>query len=207
MSRFSEETLRKLNKVELIVIIQEQDVMHEKHKEHMENLVAEVRKLTSSFAKLKPELAISKNITTVLSGRLVQMERQCWANAQCSRRESVEIVGIPSSVHQNQLEDSVCKIFDKLNCNIVKDNLENCQRLKGDRVIVKFSKRKECKQVLIVKVTRKMLIWLILALREIVRFISIKVYVVTTKCCGHGAKSYTIWEEFTAGLCLVAQLK
>ena len=99
------------------------------------------------------------------------MERQCWTNAQCSRRESVEIVGIPSSVHRNQLEDSVCKIFDKLNCNIVKDNLENCQRLKGDRVIVKFSKRKECKQVLIVKVTRKMLIWLILALREIVRFI------------------------------------
>ena len=74
-----------------------------------ENLVAEVRKLTSNFAKFEFESAISKNITTVLSERLVQTERQCWANPQYSRRECVEIVGIPSSVHHNQLEDSVCK--------------------------------------------------------------------------------------------------
>ena len=52
----------------------------------MENLVAEVRKLTSSLAKLESELAVSKNITTVLSGRLVLMERRCWANAQYSER-------------------------------------------------------------------------------------------------------------------------
>ena len=81
MPVFSAEALRKLNKDELIAIIQEQDVKLEKNGEHMENLVAEVRKLTSSFAKLTSELAISKNITTVLSGRLVQVERQCWANA------------------------------------------------------------------------------------------------------------------------------
>ena len=81
MPGFSAEALRKLNKDELIAIIQEQDVKLEKNGEHMENLVAEVRKLTSSFAKLTSELAISKNITTVLSGRLVQVERQCWANA------------------------------------------------------------------------------------------------------------------------------
>ena len=81
MSVVSEEALKKLNKDELIAIIQEQDVKHERHEEHMENLVAEVRKLTSSFAKLESELAISKNITTVLSGRLVQMGRQCCDNA------------------------------------------------------------------------------------------------------------------------------
>ena len=121
MSGFSEEALRKLNKDELITFIQEQGVKHERHEEHIENLVVEVRKLTSSFAKLESELAISKNITTVLLGRLVQMERQCWANAKYSRREYVKIVETPSSVHQNQLEDSVCKIFEKLNCNMVKE--------------------------------------------------------------------------------------
>ena len=121
MSGFSEEALRKLNKDELITFIQEQGVKHEIHEEHIENLVVEVRKLTSSFAKLESELAISKNITTVLLGRLAQMERQCWANAKYSRRECVKIVGTPSSVHQNQLEDSVCKIFEKLNCKIVKE--------------------------------------------------------------------------------------
>ena len=79
------------------------------------------------------------------------MERQSWANAQFSQRECVGIVRIPSSVHQNQVEDSVCKIFDKINCDIVKDNLEDCHRLKGDLVIIKFSKRKDCKQVVSVK--------------------------------------------------------
>ena len=41
MSGFSEEVMRKLNKDELTAIVQEQDVKHEKHEEHMENLVAE----------------------------------------------------------------------------------------------------------------------------------------------------------------------
>ena len=82
MFGFSEEALRKLNKDGSIAIIQEQDVKHERHVGHTENLVAEVRELTFSFSKLVSELAISKNITTVLSGRLAQMERQCWTNDQ-----------------------------------------------------------------------------------------------------------------------------
>ena len=56
------------------------------------------------------------------------MERQCWANAEYSRRECVEILGIPSSVCRNQLEDSVWKIFDKLKFSVVKDNLDDCHR-------------------------------------------------------------------------------
>ena len=61
MSEFSGEALRKLNKDELIANI----------------LIAEVKKITSSCAKLESDCAISRNITTVLSGRLAQTERQC----------------------------------------------------------------------------------------------------------------------------------
>ena len=39
MSGFSEDALRKLNKEELIAIIQEQDVKHESRKEHMKILL------------------------------------------------------------------------------------------------------------------------------------------------------------------------
>ena len=62
---------------------------------------------------------------------------------QCliSWRGSVEIVGIPSSVHEKP----------KLNCNIVKIILKNCHRLKDDHVIVTFSKRTDCKQILSVR--------------------------------------------------------
>ena len=125
-------------------IIQEQDVKHDRNEEHVKNLVADVRKLSSSFAKLEPELVISKNITTVLSERRVQMERHLpWANVQYSRIECVGVAGIPSSVHGNQLEYPVYKIFEKLNCNLVKDKLEDFYCLKGDHSIVKFSKRKD----------------------------------------------------------------
>ena len=67
MPGFAQKALMKFNKNELIVIIQEQGVRHEKHEEHIENLIAEVRKLIVSFAKLQSKLVISKNITSVLS--------------------------------------------------------------------------------------------------------------------------------------------
>ena len=44
-----------------------------------------------------------------------------------------------------------------------------------------------------------------MALKEMVQFILIKAYLITTKCCAHGAKSYIIWEEFTASMCLLVQ--
>lgn len=133
-------------------------------------LLQELRKLTSSFAKLESELAISMNVTTVLSERLMQMERQCWVNTQCPWTVCVEMVGIFSLVYHNHLEDSVCKIFDKLNCNIVKTNLKDCNCLKSNCVILKFSKKKDCKQVLSVKKDLKMSIWLTLTLSKVVQF-------------------------------------
>ena len=65
----------------------------------MEILVAGERKLNSSFTKLDSELVISSNANIVLSERPEQTEKQCCANTQYSRRERVEIVKIPSSVH------------------------------------------------------------------------------------------------------------
>ena len=60
MSGFSKEALKNSNNEELIAIIQEQHVKprkfkHGRHEEHMGKLVAKVRKLTSSFAKLESE--------------------------------------------------------------------------------------------------------------------------------------------------------
>ena len=44
-------------------------------------------------------------MNTLLSERLQTIEKQCWANAQYSRRECLEISGIPLSVSDNDLED------------------------------------------------------------------------------------------------------
>ena len=71
MPKLSEESLNKLTKPELIAF---------------------------SVKKLQEQLALSKNISEMLSDQLVNMERQCWANAQYSRRECVGVAGIPQSV-------------------------------------------------------------------------------------------------------------
>ena len=50
--------------------------------------------------------------------RLVQAERQCWANAQYSHRDTVEVVGIPSFIRDQDLEGKVRNIFEEIGVNI-----------------------------------------------------------------------------------------
>ena len=78
------------------------------------------------------------------------MERQCWANAQYSRRECLEVVGIPDSVQNNELEDKVLIIFKKIGSEVSPSDIEACHRLKkdNDKVIVKFSRRKDCEHIM-----------------------------------------------------------
>ena len=112
----------------------------------------EVRKLNEIFQQLKSDLAITKNVNSQLPNRFVNMERQCWANAQYSRNECVEIVGIPTSVPDNELEETFCKFVDKAGVKIDDRDIESylCVGSQG-RTIVKFSHRKDCQQLMKVK--------------------------------------------------------
>ena len=57
------------------------------------------------------------------------MERQCWANAEQYRRECLELVGVPRSSSDGDLEDKVLKIFEKDGCPIEGNNIEDCHRI------------------------------------------------------------------------------
>ena len=112
----------------------------------------EVRQLKECVKKLKGELAISKNISELLSDRLVNMERQCWANAQCCRRECVEVAGIPQSVPANDLEKTFSKPFEEVGIKVPAKDIDACLPVgKPRRVIVKCLRRKDCQQVFSVK--------------------------------------------------------
>ena len=95
-------------------------------------------------------MTIAKNINNLLSQQVVDLERQCWANAQYSSRECLEVVGIPCSLDDNILEEKVIQVFEKVGCSIDSSNIEACHGItkKNDRVIVKFSRRKDCQRVL-----------------------------------------------------------
>ena len=115
MTSLTEKSLSKLSKQELIAMMLG---MQNKMKSSDTKFAEEVRKLNESFQRLKSDLAITKNVNSQLRNRFVDMERQCWPNAQYSWRECVEIVGIPTSVPDNELEETFCKIVDKIGVKI-----------------------------------------------------------------------------------------
>ena len=81
-----------------------------------------------------------------------QTERQCWKNAQYSRRGTLEIVDIPNSVGNSVLEETVRGVFKKIGVEIDEWDVQACHHLKGkERTIVKFINRKDCLQILRVK--------------------------------------------------------
>ena len=65
-----------------------------------------------------------KQVSALLSSRLVSMKRQCWLNAQYSRRECLDTVGIPSDVEADALKKKVIANFEKLGYNIPTGRIE-----------------------------------------------------------------------------------
>ena len=54
-----------------------------------------MRKFNDNFAKIQTELVLTKRVNSELYKRIATVERQCWANAQYSRRERLEVAEIP----------------------------------------------------------------------------------------------------------------
>ena len=154
MASYTNDSLDKLRKQDLIpIVLSLLSKLDEANNKVNNKVLEEVRNLSDTITKLISELSITKNLNILLSSRLVTLERQSWANAQYSRRECLDIVGIPREVSGEVLEEKVLNIFDKIGCNISPDNIESCYRIskKSDTVIVKFSRRKDCQQVWQVK--------------------------------------------------------
>ena len=81
----------KLSKPELVQIILNTEA----------NLGSQIAKLTTGIKdllahskKLEAHVAIVRNVNSKLVGRVVATERQCWENAQYSRRDTLEVVGV-----------------------------------------------------------------------------------------------------------------
>ena len=144
------DSLDKLRKQDLIPIVLS---LQSKLEDKGNTVLEEIRKINDSISKLHAELAVTKNVNNLLVTRLSTLERQCWANAQYSRRECLDIVGIPREVSGEVLEEKVLNIFGKLGCDISPDRIEACHRVgrTNDTVIVNFSRRKDCQHVWNVK--------------------------------------------------------
>ena len=97
-------------------------------------------------------MTIVRNVNYKLVERVVSTERQCWENAQYSRRDTLKVVGIPMSVRDNVLEQKFCDVIQEIGVDICDSDIQACHRRKDkDRTNVKFTNRKDCLRILRVK--------------------------------------------------------
>ena len=84
MATYTNESLEKINKRDMKNnVLSLQSKLDEANK----HVVEEIRKLSDVILKLQSELTVLRQVSSLLSNRLTSIERQCWANAQYSRRE------------------------------------------------------------------------------------------------------------------------
>ena len=98
MAAYTEGTLDKLSKKELIAITLSTRNKVEQYTNVNNDALEEIHKFNENFVKLESEINIVKKVNTLLNKRVTDMERQCWANAQYSRRECLEVAGITRSL-------------------------------------------------------------------------------------------------------------
>ena len=114
----------------------------------MANLTNKLAEFNKVLERMESRLQISKTINNTLGKRITNLEKQCWRNEQDSRREYVEIVGIPVSTN----EIKGCELIGKVTgTNVNEGYLELCHPLPSDQkkqIFVKFARRKDAESVL-----------------------------------------------------------
>ena len=76
----------------------------------LNNINSELLDLKNEFTILESDLEISGNVNNKLVDQVTRLERKCWENERNSRRECIEISGIPHSIkHVRFGEDSITR--------------------------------------------------------------------------------------------------
>ena len=87
----TEATLKSLNKPDSIKLVFQMD---SEMNSDIKELTSEIRHLATQMKKVKDDVAIVKNVNEKLVNQLIETE--WWANAQYSRQECLEVVGMPN---------------------------------------------------------------------------------------------------------------
>ena len=88
-SNYTEESLKSYNKQQLIKTILK---VQQESNETIIKLTNEIKLLKENHKKLESDISVSKTVSSLLTEQMNNVERQCWANAQYSRRECLEVV-------------------------------------------------------------------------------------------------------------------
>ena len=128
-NEYTEDCPQKLSKPQLIAIV----LCHrDETKATINSLSDEVKATNTKFQKLKADVGIGKIISNLLTKKTVETEQQRRKNDQKSRREWLEIAGIPTFTLQQNLEENAGQIFEAIGVSVDKNDIDYCHRLRMD---------------------------------------------------------------------------
>ena len=142
---FQGKILKKENLIALVLNLQnDQEKLTQKFCKCLDPLSNTVANFSSKLDQVESSLVVTKTVNDNLLSRITSLERSLHAREQYSRRECLEIVGIPTVIDDKNLQSTVCNILNKIDVPCGPEDLEDCHRIKGDRTIMKFSRRSFC---------------------------------------------------------------
>ena len=68
-----------------------------------------------------------------LCKKITTLERQCLTNNNYSRRQCLEIFGIPENIENKDLENLTLQIFEQIDISVHPENVEDCHWVKTQR--------------------------------------------------------------------------
>ena len=73
---------------------------------------------------------------------VMNMERQSWSNSQYSRWECLEVTGNPDSTESKDPQQTLLKVFEKMEVMVDPANVEDCHRIKTSNGFENFRNEK-----------------------------------------------------------------
>ena len=120
---------------------------------HIEHTISGIVRTTdvinTESGRFKKKLTRLKQQNEEIHDNLYEMEKEVSKMDQHARRENMEILGLPTSVCDEQLPSKVHELLKNIGVNNIQpDHITHCQRIKSShryvypRVLVRFSDRK-----------------------------------------------------------------
>ena len=91
---------------------------------------------------------VTKTVNNELLKHVTSLGRGLHSQEQYRRRECLEVISIPSSIDDKNLQSTVCSILGDIDVVCQSNYIEHFHRIKGDRTIIKFSSRRKPSEVL-----------------------------------------------------------
>ena len=155
--------LKKPEIVKKIIELKDKLVVGEEIKSlctHIKELTDTVNQLLSKNERLSSDLAIQKTVCGNLEKKVKSLEIQISKDEQYNRHNCVEFSGIPDTINDDNLEDTIIEACKDINIDVSETDIEACHRLPvrrnatnaSKRVIVKFVNRKHAESILSKKI-------------------------------------------------------